>query len=86
MILRSLFVSTLATTAMLLTASAFAHDPSLHDDYAPPPAKAKPANCEQLADNKRFSNNMADPDIKALKAKCDAEKKTVAEPDPSKSI
>jgi hypothetical protein len=50
-----------------------------------PPAKAKPANCEQLADNKRFSNNLADPDIKALKAKCDAEKKTVAEPDPSKS-
>ena len=80
MTLRSLFVSTLVTSALILAASASAHDPSLHDDYVPPPVKAKPASCEQLADNEHFSNNMMDPDIKALKARCDAEQKDVKKP------
>ncbi|MGB0134361.1 hypothetical protein [Dokdonella sp.] len=82
--LRSLFVSTLAASALLLTASANAHDPSLHEDHAPPEAKAKPVNCKQLADNVHFSNDMGDPDIKALKTKCDAEQKANAEPVPGK--
>ncbi len=84
MTLRSLLVSALVTSALILGANASAHDPSLHDDYVPPPVKAKPVNCDQLADNEHYSNNMMDPDIKALKAKCDAEKKTVEEPAPKK--
>lgn len=83
MILRSLIVAKLATSALLLAASVHAHDPSLHEDTAPPKAKAKPVNCEQLADNDHYSNNMGDPDIKALKAQCDAEMKADAEPVPS---
>lgn len=83
MTLRSLIVATFATSALLLAASVNAHDPSLHEENAPPKAKAKPVNCEQLADNERYSNNMGDPDIKALKAQCDAEKKTTAEPVPA---
>ena len=79
MTLRSLFVSSFTACALLLAAIAHAHDPSLHDDYVPPATKAKPMTCDQLADNEHYSNNMGDADIKALKAKCDAEKKAAAE-------
>ena len=85
MTLRSLFVSAIAASAVLLAASAHAHDPSLHDDYVPPVTKAKPVTCDQLADNVHYSNNIGDADIKALQAKCDAEKKAAAEPVPRKT-
>ncbi|MBK8122216.1 MAG: hypothetical protein IPK54_01270 [Dokdonella sp.] len=83
--LRSVFVSAIATSTLLLAASAHAHDPSLHDDYVPPVTKAKPVNCDQLADNEHYSNNMGDVDIKALQAKCDAEKKAAGETVPRKN-
>lgn len=38
--------------------------------------KLKPETCEQLADRARYSNDLSDPDIKALKDKCDAETTT----------
>ena len=85
MTLRSLSVFALVTCSLLLTARASAHDTSLQYDYVPPPVKTKPANCDQLADNERYSTNMVDPDIKALKAKCDAEKKAAVEPPPTKA-
>lgn len=85
MTLHSFSVSAIATAALLLAASAHAHDLTLHDDYVPPVAKAKPITCDQLADNEHYSNNMGDADTKALKAKRDAEKKTAAEPVPRKT-
>lgn len=85
MTLRSLFVSAIGASVLLLAASAHAHDPSLHGDYVPPVTKAKPMTCDQLADNEHYSNNMGDAGIKALKAKCDAEKKAADEQMPSKT-
>lgn len=81
---RYLFFSSLAASALLLAVSAQAHDPSLHDDRVAPAPKAKPMTCDQLADNEHYSSNMADTDIKALQAKCDAEKKAAGEPMPRK--
>lgn len=65
--LRSLSLTTLIA-ASLFAAGAQAHDPALHQ--APPPQKAKPMTCDQLADTQRYSVDMAD---KELKTKCDAE-------------
>jgi hypothetical protein len=48
---------------------AFAHEPALHQSAA----KMKPTTCEQYADPTHYSNDLSDPDIKALKDKCDAE-------------
>lgn len=73
MTLRPLLLSLTAVSTLLLATAVQAHDPSLH---APTPApKAKPMTCAQLADTQRYSNDRADPDIKVLKARCDAEKK-----------
>ncbi len=68
MSMRSLSVTSLFV-AFLFAASAQAHDPSLHEL---PAAKAKHTTCEQLADTKRYSAELAD---KALKTKCDADEK-----------
>lgn len=48
-----------------------------HGNHDHPP-KLKPETCEQLADRARYSNDLADPDIKALKDKCDAAKADTA--------
>ena len=70
---RTSFQLGLAFSIALLAASAAAHDPRLHEpEYQAPPAKLKPTTCIQLADTQRYSNDLTDPDIKALKAKCDA--------------
>ncbi|GAA4796782.1 hypothetical protein [Lysobacter hankyongensis] len=62
-----------ALSIALVAATASAHDPRFHEpEYQAPPAKLKPTTCAQLADTQRYSNDMTDPDIKALKAKCDA--------------
>lgn len=82
MTLRTSFATALATSALFLSALAHAHDPSLHGDFTPPPIKAKPEICEPLADDEHYSNNMGDPDIKALQNKCDAERKASGEPIP----
>jgi hypothetical protein len=42
-----------------------------HDDEE----KAIPKTCAQLADTKHYTNDVAYPEVKALKARCDAEKK-----------
>lgn len=63
----------LALSTALVAASAAAHDPRLHEPATQaPPAKAKATTCAQLADTQRYSNDLTDPDINALKAKCDA--------------
>lgn len=70
---RTSFQFGLALSIALVAASAAAHDPRLHEPATQaPPAKAKPTACAQLADTQRYSNDLTDPDIKALKAKCDA--------------
>lgn len=43
-----------------------------HDDE-----KAVPKTCAELADTKRFTDDVSYPEVKALKARCDAEKKAV---------
>jgi len=70
--------SLLAASLAFISLGVNAHDPSLHEQDSLPPAKAKPATCVQLADSQRYSNDVTDADIKALKAKCDAAKKAAA--------
>lgn len=69
-----------ALSAALISASAFAHDPSLHEGPAPK-RLPKATTCQQLTDSEHYSADLADPAIKTLKAKCDAAKKT-AKPAP----
>lgn len=76
-------IASLAASLLLLSFGAQAHDPSLHEEDRMPVEKAKPTNCAELADTQRYSNDLADPDIKALKARCDAAKKT-ADKSPAK--
>lgn len=77
--LRSMVLSIVAVSASLLAMSVHAHDPSLHEKSdAHATSKAKPVTCAQLADSQRYSNDLADPDIKALKDRCDAGKKAAA--------
>lgn len=79
MTLRTLLLSTALLSSGLLAFAAQAHDPSLHEPrYVAPPAKAMPTTCAQLADTQRYSNDLAKPDIKALKTRCDAEKAAAA--------
>lgn len=76
---RHSLTSGFALSIALVAASAAAHDPRLHEpQYQAPPAKLKPTTCEQLADTQRYSNDLTVPDIKALKAKCDAAAKAAA--------
>lgn len=73
MALRSLSLTTLFAASLFAT-GAQAHDPSLHEP-APAP-KAKPTTCEELADTRYFSADLAD---KALKARCKAEAEKAAQ-------
>jgi hypothetical protein len=74
----------IAFSITLLATSAAAHDPRFHEpEYQAPRAKLKPMTCAQLADTQRYSNDLTDPDIKALKAKCDAEKAAARKPAPA---
>lgn len=50
----------------------------------PAEARTLPATCTQLADSNHYSNDVTDPDIKALKTRCDAEKKTAVKPGKTK--
>ena len=61
---------TLAVMAMSLASlNATAH-PDGHDDE-----KEIPKTCEDLKDTKRFTDDSAYPEVKALKARCEARKK-----------
>jgi hypothetical protein len=67
-----MFVRSLVTLATLsIATAALAHDPAMHDLQMPKPV---PTTCEQYADRETYSNDLTDPDIKALKDKCDAGK------------
>lgn len=57
-----------AASMLVVASAATAHG---DHDHAP---KSKPQTCEQFADRTRFSNDLSDPEIKALKEKCDAAK------------
>ena len=77
MTLRSLSLTTLFA-ACLFAPGAHAHDPSLHE---PAPAqKAKPTTCEELADTRYFSADLADKALKA-RSKAEAEKAEKAKAD-----
>ena len=70
-----------ALSIAFIAASAAAHDPRFHEpEYQAPPAKLKPTTCAQLADTQRYSSDLTNPDIKALKTKCDAEKAAARKP------
>lgn len=58
----------------LATPAAFAHPEGHELDEQ----KLIPATCAQLADTQRYSNDVSYPEIKALKARCEAEKKAVS--------
>ena len=47
--------------------------------------KLIPTNCAQLADEKRYTNDVSYPEIKALKARCDAKEK-VETPSPQPKV
>lgn len=55
--------------AALSSFTALAH-PEGHDDE-----KAIPKTCAELANTRRFTDDVAYPEVKALKARCDAEQK-----------
>lgn len=81
MTLRPLFLPAILAagfTTGLFAFAAQAHDPSLHEPSKPMTAKKVPTTCAQLADSARYSNDAANPDIKTLKARCDAEKAATA--------
>lgn len=67
------FRTLLMTAAFFASTSlaAFAHTGGHEADEE----KLIPTTCAQLADTQRYSNDVAYPEIKALKARCDAEKK-----------
>ena len=77
------FLAALTALALLLSPTAFAHDPSLHEPRPAP--KAKPMTCVQLADTERYSADAADPAIKALKSRCEAARKAAPKAAPEKS-
>jgi hypothetical protein len=62
--------------ASLSSLTAIAH-PQGHDDE-----KAIPKTCAELADTRRFTDDVTYPEVKALKARCDAEKKAAPKPAP----
>ncbi|HEL5340007.1 TPA: hypothetical protein UOJ00_003004 [Stenotrophomonas maltophilia] len=70
--LRNLSLAVLSASSLLLSGVALAHDPALHE----PAQKAKPTTCKQLADTTHYAADPVDPEIKALKARCDAAKKS----------
>ncbi|MEE4463197.1 hypothetical protein V2S84_14015 [Azotobacter chroococcum] len=71
-------LSIVAASASLVALSAGAHDHSKSFDADQP--KPVPTTCKQLADTHHYSNDPSNPEIKALKARCDAEKKAAARP------
>jgi hypothetical protein len=70
-----------ATTVALFAGASWAHDPADFERKiaSPPAAKAVPTTCAQLADAGNYLTDLSNPDIKALQARCDAEKKAAAD-------
>lgn len=73
---RTKSLAAVAVSSALFAISAGAHDPGEFErTISAPAAKPVPATCEQLADPARYSTDVTNPDIKALKTRCDAAKK-----------
>ena len=53
----------------IATTAGWAHEGHDEDE------RAIPKTCTQLADTKNFTNDIAFPEVRALKTRCDAEKK-----------
>ncbi len=76
---RLIVLSAVVASATLFSMAAQAHDPKEFDRMmTTPEAKAVPATCVQLADSHNYSSDVANADIKALKARCDAANKAAA--------
>ena len=76
--MHSMVLSVVALSATVMAMNVRAHDPSLHDEMQAPKSMPKAATCKQLADTEHYSADLTDPSVRALKAKCDAEKKAAA--------
>jgi hypothetical protein len=65
-----------AVAGLLVASATAAHNPA-DTDFRFPNATARlvPATCDQLADTLNYSDDVSNPDIKALKADCDAKAK-----------
>ena len=65
----------LSALGMCLAASAHTHNPADLDRMMMTPANPKsvPVTCEQLADSKHYSNDVANTEIQTLKETCDLE-------------
>ena len=74
MTIRTLVFAVIAC-ASAVSVTAFAH-PGGHDDDD----KLIPTTCAQLADTRRYTNDVSYPEVKALKARCDAEKQSGTAP------
>lgn len=61
-----------AAFVVLTSPAAFAHV----DGHEADEQKLIPTTCAQLADTQSFSNDVSYPEIKALKTRCDSEKKS----------
>lgn len=73
-------LSAVVASAALVSMAAKAHDPKEFDRMmTAPEVKAVPATCVQLADSDNYSTDVANDDIKALKASCDAATAAAAE-------
>lgn len=72
--------ATLLAMSTLLATTASAHDPKDFDRLMGMQTvpKSIPTSCASLADTVHFSNDETNPDIKALKKKCDAENAAAA--------
>jgi len=66
---RLIVLSAVVASIPLFTISVKAHD-----------SEAVPTTCAQLADSHNYSSDVTNPRIKALKARCDAEKKGAVKP------
>lgn len=69
MTIRTLLLTAVAC-ASAVSLTVFAH-PGEHEDE-----KRIPTTCEQLADTERYTDDVAYPEVKELKARCDAEEKS----------
>lgn len=73
------FLLTAAACVALSSVSVVAHEG--HDDDE----KLIPTTCAQLADSKRYITDVAYPEVKKLKERCDAEKASGAQASSAKN-
>ena len=77
---RAVVVCLSVAAAALFAGASRAHDPAEFGRRiaAAPAAKPVPTTCAELSDAANFSNDLTHPDIKALQARCEAERKSAA--------